>query len=131
GSGQPGSGQPGSGSPSGGSTHAAAAQAGGRNAVQAGGRGVEPDGTCAPSSMVLSLFTSQTAYSRGQYPAFQIDAVSTASRSCSFGFCAHRLHVQVMSKGRVIWDSADCSRGTPNRSIQFRRGVPAEAYVTW
>jgi hypothetical protein len=80
---------------------------------------------------VLSLFTSRTAYYRGQYPAFQIDAVSTASRTCSFDISPHRLHVQVMSKGRVIWDSADCSRGEPNRSIQFRRGVPAETSVTW
>jgi hypothetical protein len=78
-----------------------------------------------------SLFTSRTAYSAGQYPAFQIDAVSTASRTCSFDISPHRLHVQVMSKGRVIWDSADCSRGEPNRSIQFRRGGPAETAVTW
>jgi hypothetical protein len=92
--------------------------------------------------MVLSLFTSRTAYYAGQYPAFQIDAVSTASRTCSFDISPHRLHVQVVSKGRVIWDSADCSRGEPNRSVQFRRGepnrsvqfrrgVPAEASVTW
>jgi hypothetical protein len=80
---------------------------------------------------VLSLFTSRTAYYGGQYPAFQIDAVSTASRTCSFDISPHRLHVQVMSKGRVIWDSADCSRGEPNRSVQFRRGVPAETSVTW
>jgi hypothetical protein len=81
--------------------------------------------------MVLSLFTSRTSYSAGQYPAFRIDAVSTASRTCSFDISPHRLHVQVMSKGRVIWDSADCSRGEPNRSVQFRRGVPAETSVTW
>jgi len=81
--------------------------------------------------MVLSLFTSRTAYSAGQYPAYQIDAVSTASRTCSFDISPHRLHVEVMSKGRVIWDSAYCSRGEPNRSIQFRRGVPAETAVTW
>jgi hypothetical protein len=31
----------------------------------------------------------------------------------------------------VLWDSADCSRGQPDRSIQFRRGVPAAAYMTW
>jgi len=129
-----GTGQPGSGSPGARSGHAAAAGTRGRNAARgggSGGSGVEPNGDCAPSSMVLSLFTSRTAYSAGRYPAFQIDAVSTASRTCSFDISPHRLHVQVMSKGRVIWDSADCSRGEPNRSIQFRRGVPAETAVTW
>lgn len=116
---------------------AAAAGTRGGNAARggaggaSGGSGVEPDGSCAPGSMVLSLFTSRTAYFAGQYPTFQVDAVSTASRACSFDISPHRLHVQVMSKGRVIWDSADCSRGQPDRSIQFRRGVPAEAYVTW
>jgi hypothetical protein len=127
--GQPGSGQPGSGSPNAKSTHAAAAKARAGNA--GGGSGVEPDGSCAPGSIVLSLFASRTAYYGGQYPAFQIDAVSTASRTCSFDISPHRLHVQVMSKGRVIWDSADCSRGEPNRPVQFRRGVPAETSVTW
>jgi hypothetical protein len=81
--------------------------------------------------MVLSLFISRASYDAGQYPAFQIDAVSTASRTCSFDISPHRLHVQVMSKGRVIWDSADCGSSAPDRSIQFRRGVPAEASVTW
>jgi hypothetical protein len=136
GSGRPGSGQPGGGrpagrTPGGTSARAAAAGAGGANAARGGGSGVEPDGTCAPASMVLSLFTSRASYSAGQYPAFRIDAVSTASRTCSFDISPHRLHVQVMSKGRVIWDSADCSRGEPDRSSRFRRGVPAEASVTW
>ena len=110
---------------------AAAAGAGGGNAARGGGSGVEPNGSCAPGSMVLSLFTSRASYSAGQYPAFRVDAVSTASRTCSFDISPHRLHVQVMSKGRVIWDSADCSRGEPDRSAQFRRGVPAETPVTW
>jgi hypothetical protein len=110
---------------------ATASGSGGPEAAKGNASGVEPNGSCAPGSMVLSLFTSQASYYRGQYPAFQIDAVSTASRTCSFDISPHRLHVQVMSKGRVIWDSADCSRGEPNRSIQFRRGVPAETSVTW
>jgi hypothetical protein len=81
--------------------------------------------------VVLSLFTSRTSYPAGQFPAFQIYAVSTASRTCSFDASPHRLHVQVTSSGRVIWDSADCTRGEPNRDIRLRRGVPAEASVTW
>jgi hypothetical protein len=100
-------------------------------ATPGGNGGVEPDGSCAPGSVVLSLFTSRTSYSAGQLPAFQIYAVSTASRTCSFDASPHRLHVQVTSSGRVIWDSADCTKGEPNRNVHLRRGVPAEASVTW
>jgi hypothetical protein len=109
----------------------AGAGAGAGNAPPGGRSGVEPDGSCAPGSVVLSLFTSRTSYYAGQYPAFQIYAVSTASRVCSFDASPHRLHVQVTSSGRVIWDSADCTKGEPNRVVRLRRGVPTEASVTW
>jgi hypothetical protein len=36
-----------------------------------------------------------------------------------------------MSSGRVIWDSADCTRGEPNRTAELSRGVPAQESVTW
>src|SRR5919204_141306 len=87
--------------------------------------GVEPGGGCAPGSVVLGLFTSRTYYRAGQYPVFDLYAVSTASGACSFDVSPARLHVLVMSSGRVIWDSADCARGEPNRVAQLRRGVPA------
>jgi len=95
------------------------------------GTGVLPGGGCAPGAVVLSLFTSRTDYYAGQYPSFQIDAVSTATRTCTFDISPRRLHVQVMSSGRVIWDSADCSRGTPDHAIELRRGVPTETSATW
>jgi hypothetical protein len=135
-----GSGQPKSASPSkktavaaaaAGAAAGAGAGAGAGNVAAGKGSGVEPDGSCAPGSVVLSLFTSRTSYSAGQFPAFQIYAVSTASRTCSFDASPHRLHVLVTSSGRVIWDSADCTKGEPNRDVRLRRGVPAEASVTW
>jgi hypothetical protein len=124
----PGSGQAQSGAPS--KKPAVRAAAAG-NVAPGGGSGVEPDGSCAPGSVVLSLFTSRSSYSAGQYPAFQIYAVSTASRPCAFDVSPHRLHVQITSSGRVIWDSADCTKGEPNRAVRLRRGVPTEASVTW
>ena len=120
-----------SGGASGGKSAAHAAAAGAGNAAAAGRSGVEPGGGCAPGTVVLSLFTSRTSYYACQYPSFQIDAVSTASRTCTFDLSPHRLHVQVTSSGRIIWDSADCTRGQPDRSIQLRRGVPVEAAATW
>jgi hypothetical protein len=122
------------GQPSGGKSARATASGAATGKAKAGNAapsGVEPNGDCAPGSVVLSLFASRTAYYAGQYPAFQIDAVSTASRACAFDMSPHRLHVQVMSSGRIIWDSADCVRGEPNRVIELRRGVPAETSVTW
>ena len=54
----------------------------GNEPVPAGG--VEPGGRCAPNAIVLSVFTSKTSYHAGQYPVFDIYAVSTASRACTF-----------------------------------------------
>ena len=96
-----------------------------RTATPGPASGVEPGGGCAPGAVVLSLFPSGTSYHAGQYPAFEVYAVSTASRACSFDVSPTKLHVLVMSSGRVIWDSADCTRGQPNRVAELRRGVPA------
>jgi hypothetical protein len=107
------------------------AAGGGGNATPGPAGGVEPGGACAPGAVVLSLFTSRTSYPAGQDPAFEVYAVSTASRACSFDVSPTKLHVLVMSSGRVIWDSADCTRGEPNRVAELRRGVPANGFVSW
>jgi hypothetical protein len=93
--------------------------------------GVEPGGGCVPGAVVLSLFTSKASYRAGQYPVFGVYAVSTASRACTFDLSPARLHVLVSSSGRIIWDSADCTRGEPNRVATFRRGVPVQESFTW
>jgi hypothetical protein len=80
---------------------------------------------------VLSLFTSKSSYHGGQYPVFAVYAVSTASRPCSFDISPAKLHVQVSSSGRVIWDSADCTRGQPDGRAELRRGVPAQESLSW
>ncbi len=150
-----GPGQPGSGKTAGGrsaapaaaSGQAAAAAASGQAAAAAGtgvggvgtgaggasatSGGVEPGGGCSPGAVVLSLFSARPDYYAGQYPEFDVYAVSTASRACSFDVSPAKLHVLVMSSGRVIWDSADCTRSEPNRSAELSRGVPAQESVTW
>jgi hypothetical protein len=112
-----------------GSARSAAARAG--NLTPGAPGGVEPGGGCAPGAMVLSLFISRTYYHAGQRPSFGVYAVSTASRACSFDVGPAKLHVLVMSSGRVIWDSADCTRGEPKRVAEFRRGVPAQQSFSW
>ena len=101
------------------------------NAAAGPASGVEPGGGCAPNAIVLSLFTSKSSYHAGQYPVFEVYAVSTASRACSFNISPAKLHVQVSSSGRVIWDSADCTRGRPDRRAELRRGVPAQESLSW
>ena len=101
------------------------------NAAAGPASGVEPGGGCAPNAIVLSLFTSKTSYHAGQYPVFEVYAVSTASRACTFNLSPAKLHVLVSSSGRVIWDSADCTRGQPDRRAELRRGVPAQESLSW
>jgi len=101
------------------------------NAAAGPASGVEPGGGCAPNAIVLSVFTSKTSYRAGQYPVFEVYAVSTASRACTFNLSPAKLHVLVSSSGRVIWDSADCTRGQPNKRAELRRGVPAQESLSW
>ena len=139
GAGTPGAGPAGAsaGSSSAGSGSASASATAARGAAVAANAGagpasgVEPGGGCAPNAIVLSLFTSKSSYHAGQYPVFEVYAVSTASRACSFNISPAKLHVQVSSSGRVIWDSADCTRGQPDRRAELRRGVPAQESLSW
>ncbi len=57
------------------------------------GGGQEPGGRCAPGTVVLSLFSSRSEYYIGQDPEFEVDAVSTASRACSFDVGSSNLHL--------------------------------------
>jgi hypothetical protein len=113
------------------SARAARGAAAAANAAAGPASGVEPGGGCAPNAIVLSLFTSKTSYHAGQYPVFEVYAVSTASRGCTFNLSPAKLHVLVSSSGRVIWDSADCTRGRPNKRAELRRGVPAQESLSW
>jgi len=132
-----GSGQPGSGKTAGGRSATRTAASGqaaagtGAGAAPAAPGGVQPGGGCSPGAVVLSLFSSRPDYYAGQYPEFDVYAVSTASQACSLDVSPAKLHVLVMSSGRVIWDSADCTRGEPNQTAELSRGVPAQEAVAW
>jgi hypothetical protein len=124
---------PGASTPGASASARAARAAAAANATATAGpaSGVEPGGGCATNAIVLSVFTSKTSYHAGQYPMFEVYAVSTASRACTFNLSPAKLHVLVSSSGRVIWDSADCTRGQPNKRAELRRGVPAQESLSW
>ncbi len=88
-------------------------------------------GDCSPSSVVLSLFSTRPSYSAHELPEFDVYAVSTASGTCTLNLGPAQLHLTVMSAGRVIWDSADCSRGGGNQDDQLSRGVPVQTSIAW
>ena len=85
----------------------------------------------APGTVVLSVFSTKPRYSSGQDPKFAVYAVSTAVGVCTFDLGPGRLHLEVMSSGRVIWDSGDCARSDSTWAAQLSRGVPVLESITW
>src|ERR1700689_2696809 len=108
----------------------AAAGSGGKGGKD-GGSGSGSGGTCSPGAVVLSLFSSKPSYAAGEDPRFVVYVVSTAPAACTFDLGPAKLRVQVMSAGRIVWDSADCPRGDSTRVATLRRGVPSQESVTW
>ena len=108
----------------------AAAGSGGKDG-KGGGTGSGSGGTCSPGAVVLSLFSSKPSYAAGEDPRFVVYVVSTAPAACTFDLGPAKLRVQVMSAGRIVWDSADCPRGDSTRVATLRRGVPSQESVTW
>jgi len=90
-----------------------------------------PVGLCAPGTVVLSVFSAKPSYSGGQDPKFAVYAVSTAAGVCTFDLGPGKLHLEVMSSGRVIWDSGDCARSDSTWIAQLSRGVPVLESITW
>jgi hypothetical protein len=90
-----------------------------------------PTGFCAPGTVVLSVFSTKPSYSSGQDPKFAVYAVSTAAGICTFDLGPGKLHLEVMSSGRIIWDSGDCARSDSTWIAQLRRGVPVLESITW
>ena len=90
-----------------------------------------PAGLCAPGTVVLSVFSTKPSYSGGQDPKFSVYAVSTAAGACTFDLGPGRLHLEVMSEGRVIWDSGDCARSDSTWTARLSRGIPVLESITW
>jgi hypothetical protein len=87
-------------------------------------------GSCVTGSVVVTVFTRKPSYGPHEEPAFDVYAVSTAARPCTFPFGAKAVRVLVMAHGRTVWDSAACP-AAPSRSVDLIRGVPAQTFVTW
>jgi hypothetical protein len=85
---------------------------------------------CAPSDIVLSLFTGQPSYGQGAPPRFDVYAVSTASAACTLGYGPGSVQVVVTKSGRVVWDSAAC-KPRAAAPVRFTLGVPQVLSIAW
>jgi hypothetical protein len=85
---------------------------------------------CAPTDIVLSLFTGQPSYGQGASPTFDVYAVSTSSAACTLSYGPGSVQVAVTSRGRVVWDSAAC-KPPAAAAVRFTLGVPQVLSITW
>jgi hypothetical protein len=85
---------------------------------------------CAPSDIVLSLFTGQPSYGQGASPKFDVYAVSTSSTACTLSYGAGSVQVVVTRHGRVVWDSAACKPAAA-KALRFTLGVPQVLSISW
>jgi hypothetical protein len=122
-----------SGTPTASATPAASARPAGRAkspAASRGSAGGRPR-TCPRSSIVLSLFASQASYSAHARPAFDIDVVSTARRTCMFNVGGGRVALVIKAAGSAVWSSADCLQGRKSLRTDLARGVPTVLPISW
>jgi hypothetical protein len=85
---------------------------------------------CAPSDIVLSLFTGQPSYGQGAAPEFDVYAVSTSSAACTLSYGPGAVQVVVTRSGRVVWDSAAC-KPPAAATARFTLGVPQVLSIAW
>jgi hypothetical protein len=85
---------------------------------------------CAPSDIVLSLFTGQASYGQDVTPTFDVYAVSTSSAACTFSYGPGAVQVVVTRRGRVVWESAAC-KPPAAAAVRFTLGVPQVLSITW
>ena len=86
---------------------------------------------CQLHDVVLSLFSSQASYTVRQTPAFQLDVVSTGSRTCTFDVGAWHVLLRISAGSHRIWTSAECAEGQASVVTKLYRGIPVVVPVAW
>jgi hypothetical protein len=106
-------------------------EAPGQLAAFAPERATHPARACKAGNIVISLVVAQDSYGKGQLPEFDVDVVSTGTRTCGFSVGARRLSVVVRAHGKRLWASADCAVGHAKLTTDLVRGVPVIVPVSW
>jgi len=94
-------------------------------------RATHPARDCKVGNIVISLVVAQDSYGKGQTSEFDVDVVSTGTRTCGFNVGARRLSVVVRAHGKQLWASADCAAGRTKLTTDLARGVPVIVPVFW
>jgi hypothetical protein len=94
-------------------------------------RAPHPARACKPGDIVLSLFVDQDSYGQGQLPEFDVNVVSTATRTCGFNVGAKHLSLVVRAHGKRVWASVKCATGHGTLTTNLARGVPVIVPVSW
>ena len=94
-------------------------------------RAPHPARACSPGDVVLSLFVDQDSYGQGQLPEFDVNVVSTATRTCGFNVGAKHLSLVVRAHGKRVWASVKCAAGHGTLTTNLARGVPVIVPVSW
>ena len=87
--------------------------------------------TCAPGSVVISLFASQASYPARGRPEFDLDVVSTGARTCTFNVGAKYLALVIKAGSVRVWSSADCLQGRKSLFTDLVKGVPTVLSISW
>lgn len=93
-----------------------------------------PPGTvqpCAPADVTLSLSSPQFWYQVGKTPHFTVHATSHEGQPCRFNMGAKSVAVVIDSRGRRIWNSADCVSGGGSNEIVLTSGMQAVLNISW
>jgi len=106
-------------------------EATGQLAAFAPQRATHPARACKAGNVVISLVVAQDSYGKGQLPEFDVEVVSTGTRTCGFNVGARRLSVVVRTHGKQLWASADCAAGGTRLTTDLARGVPVIVPVSW
>jgi hypothetical protein len=94
-------------------------------------RAPHPARACSPGDVVLSLFVDQDSYGQGQLPEFDVNVVSTATRTCGFNVGGKHLSLVVRAHGKRVWASVKCAAGHGTLTTNLARGVPVIVPVSW
>jgi hypothetical protein len=86
---------------------------------------------CQHGDVVLSLFSSQQSYGRGQLPQFSVDVVTIEPQTCTFNVGAAHVALVIRSGSVRVWNSADCVQGAGNLVSDLQRGVPTVLPISW
>jgi hypothetical protein len=86
---------------------------------------------CEQRDVVVDFAASNNTFAGKDRPRFQVTAVNTGRRPCTFGVGPKELEVRITSGSDRIWSSAQCAHGSGSSIQMLRRGIPYVGNIVW